>query len=360
MEDLRVAFIIHPLNRSHLLRVKHKMVNLCSSFSLVIRSSPTRVLTLSFATKEKRLLCDVMLCPLLPDRMIKDEASATSRILQLIEVARSGGARLVGLGGFTSIVGNGGLDVARRSPLPLTSGNTYTAATVVRSVILAGKKSKIDFSNSCIAIVGATGDIGSACAKGLSKLFGRVILTARNDERLESLADLLQCEGSRVCIEKRASKAAANADVLVTVTSALTTLIETKDLKRKAIVCDVSYPANIAKEVQKERPDVVVFEGGIVSSKEFVSQVDSKSPFWEFNPRGAMHACFVETLLLALEERYVTYSIGRGCISSERMDEIGIIAEKYGFHPVLLWNDIALSDWDNSGLVPSNMNFDSL
>jgi predicted amino acid dehydrogenase len=272
--------------------------------------------------------------------MVADEGLAVSRILESVEIAKSRGASIVGLGGFTSIVGRGGLKVARESTLPLTSGNTYTASSVVKAIILASKTRDMNLGRSSVAIIGATGDIGSACAKALAESFGEMILVARNDQRLEGLAQLLMHRCNRVSVEKRAARAAGIADVVITVTSSLTTLIEANDLKKNSVVCDVSYPANIARELQGLRPDVLVFEGGIVTSEQFVPQLGRASLFWEFNPRGGMHACFVEVLLLSLESKFTTYSIGRGYISLDKMYEMDVLANKYSFHPIFEWNGV--------------------
>lgn len=348
MEETRFSFIIHPLNRTHLLRVKRRALSGGKFFTLPFKKrlrsfpeSPTCMATIPFFSNQgKRVVCDVILCPLLPGQMVMDESSAVSEIIKSVEIAKARGSRIVGLGGFTSIVGNGGLDIANQVSLPVTSGNTYTTASVVRSVVTLGEVLSVNFFDSCIAIIGATGDIGSACAKSFSGLFGKIILVARDDTRLEELAQSLKSSGAAISIEKKASKAAARADVVITVTSSLTTLLEAKDLKKNSLVCDVSYPANVAREIQKERPDIIVFEGGIVSSNYYISQLESNSLFWEFNPNGGMHACFVETLLLALEGKFCNYSIGRGSISPEKIQEISLVADRYNFHPVLSWGGI--------------------
>jgi len=167
-----------------------------------------------------------------------------------------------------------------------------------------------------------------------------MVLVARNDQRLEDLAQLLRSKCNRLSIEKRTTKAAKIADVVITVTSSLTTLIEAADLKKNAIVCDVSYPANIAREIRILRPDILVFEGGIVTSEQFIQQLEPSIVFWNFNPKGGMHACFAEVLLLTLEGRFATYSIGRGHITLEKMHEMDVLANKYGFHPIFSWDGV--------------------
>jgi len=347
MKETQFAFIIHPLNKSHLVNIVDEA--LISEPSLhskslkrlkLFNSSPVHILTIPFFEGGRCAICDVILCPLIPEQIIHDEDRAISNIVECVRIAKRRGASLIGLGGFTSIVGKGGQDIADKVHIPVTSGNTYTAVSVVQSILAFGEMLNIDYSNSCIAIIGATGDIGSACARSFAELFGRLILVAKNDERLNVLAQELRSKCAMVCIEKSANRAAVEADVIITVTSALTTLIDAEDLKQNAIVCDVSYPANIAKEIDNKRPDITVFEGGVVSSQHFLSQIKQSSLFWQFNPENGMHACFVETLLLALEGSFNNYSIGRGRISVEKMNKISILANKYCFSPVLSWNGI--------------------
>ena len=55
-----------------------------------------------------------------------------------------------------------------------------------------------------------------------------------------------------------------NADVVITVTSAVDTVIEPSYLKPGAVVCDVARPRDVSRQVAQLRPDVLVIEGGVV------------------------------------------------------------------------------------------------
>jgi hypothetical protein len=50
------------------------------------------------------------------------------RLLAAAEMARKLGAQIMGLGAFTKVVGDAGVTVARRAPLPITTGNSYSAS----------------------------------------------------------------------------------------------------------------------------------------------------------------------------------------------------------------------------------------
>jgi hypothetical protein len=50
------------------------------------------------------------------------------RLLAAAEMARKLGAQIMGLGAFTKVVGDAGVTVAKRAPLPITTGNSYSAS----------------------------------------------------------------------------------------------------------------------------------------------------------------------------------------------------------------------------------------
>ena len=50
------------------------------------------------------------------------------RLLDAARIAKSLGAQIMGLGAFTKVVGDAGLTVSKRAPLPITTGNSYSAS----------------------------------------------------------------------------------------------------------------------------------------------------------------------------------------------------------------------------------------
>jgi len=116
-----------------------------------------------------------------------------------------------------------------------------------------------------------------------------------------------------------------DADLVLTVTSAITAVIEPEYLKPGAVVCDVARPRDVSRRVGEQRDDVLVIEGGMV---EVPGDVDFHFDFG-FPPRMA-YACMAETMALALEGRYEDYSLGKQ-ISRARVEEISAIAARHGF-----------------------------
>ena len=103
------------------------------------------------------------------------------------------GAKIIGLGAFTSVVGDKGITIARKLISRLRQGNSYTVATAIEGVKLAaGKMGHPVLDNSTLVVVGATGSIGRAVSLMMSRDVKHMILVARNIERLELLKEELQ------------------------------------------------------------------------------------------------------------------------------------------------------------------------
>jgi predicted amino acid dehydrogenase len=77
--------------------------------------------------------------------------------------------------------------------------------------------------------------------------------------------------------------------------------------------------------VAQKRSDVLIIEGGVV---EVPGDVNFNFNFG-FPPKTA-YACMAETMMLALEGRYESFTLGRE-LTVEQVEEISRIAEKHGF-----------------------------
>ena len=91
------------------------------------------------------------------------------------------------------------------------------------------------------------------------------------------------------------------------------------------MVCDVARPRDVSFQVQEARQDVLVVEGGVIKVPGPVN--------FNFNfgfPPGLAYACMAETIILALEGRFESFSLGRD-LSMEKVEEITALAKKHGF-----------------------------
>lgn len=273
--------------------------------------------------------------PLLPDQMLEfPREEVYQRILRAIEIGVELGADIAGLGAFTGVVGDGGVTVAERSPIPVTTGNSLTIAAAVQSLLRGAREMDVDTKRATAVVIGATGSIGSACVQLIADKVGHMILVARNETRLrkyyDSIKDSLPCESS---FETDIHTAVQRAQLILTATSATSDVIEPEDLQTGAIVCEVSLPHDVSRRVSQERPDVLVIEGGNMRmpGRPFIERVRQPGTAFDLNlPEGTALACMSETMVLALENRLESYTLGRG-IDLQKVIEIQAMAERCGF-----------------------------
>jgi len=127
---------------------------------------------------------------------------------------------------------------------------------------------------------------------------------------------------------KSCKEAVKEADIILTVTSAVSAIIEPMSLKPGAIVCDVAIPANIAKEIALIRNDILVFEGGLAKLP-YQSEIEDRV-LNDLMPSGSIYGCLAEGVALTFEGKFENYSIGRGNITEAKITEISKIAKKHG------------------------------
>ena len=333
-----LGFIGHPIDMEHLYKMLGTFGHLVKKMEpfklkeLLKYLPPYKLDTVTNlrSLKGSVIDCHTVICPLLPADMVSlDERFVLSKIVRAVRLAEKNGAKIVTLGGFTSVVGNEGEEVSKRVKIAVTSGNTYTAALAVEGIIKAAYCMDINLSNATLAVIGATGDIGSICTRILSKKVKRVNIAARNEAKLAEFANEIKNHAnSEVQIYKHAKDAARDADIILTVTTAMSAIIEPENLKPGSIVCDVAIPANIAKAIVGIRNDVFVFEGGLAKLP-YQNEIKDRI-FNELMPSGSIYGCLAEGMVLAFEGKFENYSIGRGNITEQKVDEIAKIAKKHG------------------------------
>lgn len=333
-----LGFIGHPIDFEHLYKMMGPISPLVRKIpqfrvkEFLKHMAPFKISSVRNIRSSKDVLidCHTIICPLLPEDMVgMDEEFVLKKITQAIRKAERLGAKIVTLGGFTSVIGNEGEDVSKRVNIAVTSGNTYTAALAVDGIVKAAYHMDLNLSDSTLAVIGATGDIGSICTKILAKRVKKVSIVARNEARLADFSNSLKQEsGAEISIYKYTKDAIKDADIVLTVTSAISAIIKSEDLKPGSIVCDVAIPANIAKEVAKARDDVFVFEGGLAKLP-YQSEIKDRT-FNDLMPTGSIYGCLAEGVVLAFDGKFENYSIGRGRITEARVSEISRIAKKHG------------------------------
>lgn len=328
----KFAFVIHPLSAKRDVARKYPFVKLFPESVVewgLRRKSPmlvshiTGVRSITGAQAEGWFVG----CPLTPKLLLELPIEEVwKKIIQTVKIAEDHGAKIIGLGAFTSVVGDGGVTVARNVNIAVTTGNSYTIATALEGSLRGAEMMGIDPARAQVAVVGATGSIGRTCAAVLAKTAQSVSLVGRNVERLEQAASEMapQARGE-VTVTTDIESGIRDADIVVTVSSAADAIIEPHFIKKGAVVCDVARPRDVSERVARERDDVLVIDGGVV---DVPGDVDFDFNFG-FPPKTA-YACMSETMMLALEGRYESFTLGKE-VSVRQVEEITAIARKHGF-----------------------------
>ncbi len=265
-------------------------------------------------------------CPYTPRRMMQlPERTVYRKIVQTGRMAEELGAKILGLGAFTSVIGDAGVTIAKALDVPVTTGDSYTVMMAVQAIREAAKVMDIKMEEATVAVVGATGSIGRVCAELIAGEAARTLLIARDEQKLVALRDRLQVHArSELCISTKMD-VLKDAQLILTVTSAIHDVIRPEHLQPGSVVCDVARPRDVSAMVAAVRDDILVIDGGMV---------DVPGPVnFHFNfgfPEGKAYACMAETIALALEGRFEDYTVGKD-FTLERVREITAIAERHGF-----------------------------
>jgi predicted amino acid dehydrogenase len=279
-------------------------------------------------------------CFIPPDRLESDYVHDNlGRVRAAAACAINAGARIVSLGGFSSILIEGNFDqLSDRTDTIFTTGNTLTVAFIVQGLRKMCAMEGRDLCKSTLLIVGATGDVGSGCARCLAPFVKRVILCARNVQRLRTLAAELKGDGSAVEIATRLEQVPFAADVVICAASLASPSLWLSGVAPQAIICDAGYPKNL--DARGNGLGARVFFGGLGQISGGLSFMpDFKGVLNRHPYPDVAHGCLLEGMTLALARRFEPFSQGRGFITRKRVEEIESLAALHGIHLAPLYND---------------------
>jgi len=333
----RFAFVVHPLTLGHIHRhpafrwtrvLPDRLVE-----SVAARMPPLRVGTMRGGRSPEtgqRIEGALYSLGATPRQLLQRAPEFTyRRLVAAARDARQRGARLIGLGAFTKVVGDAGVTVAARSPIPVTSGNSLTVAATLETAKAAARRLHgVDISAGRAMVVGATGAIGSVCSRLIASAIHDVVLVSIEPERLVDLKRLIETEtpGCRVRIDTKSDAWLDGCDLVVTATSAFgQRVVDISRCKPGAILCDVALPSDISAEEAALRPDVLVIDTGEV---EIPGPIDLGYDVGL--PPGVAYACLAEAALLAMEGRFECFTLGRE-ITPPQVKEIYKIYRRHGF-----------------------------
>ncbi|MFC2036718.1 serine carboxypeptidase [Chloroflexota bacterium] len=263
-----------------------------------------------------------------PRELMRREPGFTyRRLIVASRMAQQMGAKIMGLGAFTKVVGDAGMTVAYKSDIAITSGNSMTVAATLEAAKQAVIKMGGRIDKGRAVVIGATGSIGSVCSRLIAQAIQDVVLVAPRPEKLIPLKRLIEAEtpGARVIIATDAGSHLTDADLVVTTTTAIgQKVIDVLKLKPGCVVCDVARPPDVREAEARLRPDVLVVESG-----EILLPGEPDFGFDIGLPPGVAYACLAEAAVLAMEGRFENFTLGRN-IEMDKVKEMYQLFKKHG------------------------------
>jgi acetylornithine/succinyldiaminopimelate/putrescine aminotransferase/predicted amino acid dehydrogenase len=367
----RFAFVVHLLATSDLRRFDAtlepfsdgQLTGLRSRIAEFVKPFPLDELAIE-STDSGVADGELIVLPHLPSELLALSGNAAVALVQsAVDLASERGARVVGLGGFSSIVADGGLALTHRPGLTITSGNSLTTWTAIRSVEVACAKYGFALADCTVAVVGATGAIGHAlsllCAERAAELIliGNPLATEASLGKLREVAeDCRRHVATRVAAGReftpgslaariahgRTSAPPPHGDagmtittdidqhlprahVVLAATNAVQPFIASRHLRSGALVCDVSRPFNVVPDLVQQRDDLRLLSGGLVLPPPSSVLGHVEAP----ERANALVACAAETIVLALSGYQSAHLCGRLDIAT--IEDIGRLAEELGF-----------------------------
>jgi predicted amino acid dehydrogenase len=341
----RFAFVIHPLSQEYFKKVKP--IDLLSQVSPpVLMNSLEKIMAYAppfvyshitgiqspTGVEAEGWLISVGGTP--KEIMRRNPEFTYRRLLDAARMAQRLGAQIMGLGAFTKVVGDAGVTVAKRSPLPITTGNSYSASgalwaahdAMLRLQLLPPLKGKQRVQFKAM-VVGATGAIGSVCARLIAKVATEVYLVSPETAKLLALkaSILKETPDAKLHLSAKADKNIAEMDMIVTATSgAGKKVLDIMHVKPGCVITDVARPLDLPASEVAKRPDVLVIESGEIQLPGEHIQMKNIGL-----PKGVAYACLAETIVLALEGRFENFTVGRA-IEWEKVREIYKLGLKHG------------------------------
>jgi predicted amino acid dehydrogenase len=337
----RFAFVVHPLSQSYIQKglpipkatpkfVMDRIETLAAHMPPMVYCKMSNIVSPTGAEAEGWLIS----VGGTPKEMLSRSPEFTyRRLLHAAQIAEKMGAQIMGLGAFTKVVGDAGVTVARRSELPITTGNSYSASGALwaaadamrRMGLLTINKNKKIMAKTMV--IGASGSIGSVSARLLAMSFDEVYLAGRTLSKLEELKTsiLKETPNAKVFTTVDYNNLLSDMDMIVTSTSgAGKEILDIMKVKPGCVITDVARPLDLPASDVAKRPDVLVIESGEIDLPTKVKGLKSIGL-----PPNVVYACLAETIVLALEGRFEVFTVGRDT-EWEKVKEIYKLGLKHG------------------------------
>jgi predicted amino acid dehydrogenase len=338
----RFAFVVHPLSQEYIKKgfpipkntpkfLMDKVETLAAHMPPMVYCKMENIVSPTGAQAEGWLIS----VGGTPKEMLARSPEFTyRRLLHAAKIAEKLGAQIMGLGAFTKVVGDAGVTVARRSRLPITTGNSYSASGALWAAADAMRRMKLVDVNprggripAKTMVIGATGSIGSVSARLMAMAFAEVVVAGRDMKKLEELkASILEdTPDATVVCSTNYDELLGDMDMIVTSTSgAGKKILDITKVKPGCVITDVARPLDLPPEEVAKRPDVLVIESGEIELPSKMKGMKSIGL-----PPNVVYACLAETIVLALEGRFEVFTVGRDT-EWEKVKEIYRLGLRHG------------------------------
>lgn len=339
-KDYSFAFLVHPRNTADIYKKYPFFKYFPDKFTdwafrhfwPVVVSEIEGVVSLKNGKKIRGFMITV---PLTAKQMLEDRAFALKRIIDTVKLAEKMGAKIVGLGALVSSLTKGGLDLIDKVKPNVTTGHALTAYTVTGNLFKLVELFKVDKNKVLVAIVGATGSIGSSSLKILARAgYDNFLLVdiERKAHFFENLTAELKKMNPDVKVQTSSQiKSIKVADFIITATNAPEAVVTSDDLKSGAVIIDDAQPSDVSPEVF-DRDDVIAVEGGLI----YTPKINNHFNLGLKNKHDN-YSCMGEIMTLAAHEYDRNYVINKPTL--ELIDEISSMTKKL---------DITLSEFQNA------------
>ncbi len=265
-------------------------------------------------------------CPLLVEEgQAMEERLVLGKIFSAAALAKKMGAQILGTDGCAALLKDNREAFARHIYLPFTDGGALTAWSVFEAVYRAAKAKGVDLKRASVAVIEATDPLGNLCARKLSESARKIILSGKDSRKLSLLKDTLaNLYPAEVVIEEMKLRAIREADIAIITGSASGFIMDIDNPGAGKIICYVSLSAPAADKL-KSWEGITAVEAGLMKLPNPTDLQLSTGL-----SKDVVSTALAETMLLALEERFMNYSCGEN-INIDKLEEIADIAAKHGF-----------------------------
>lgn len=327
---MRFGFVVHPLSplQKRLLGVRTADLQLARTGQT--SRPPARLISkLKLRDPSGRLVRGVLASvPQLPGELLSEQEDGVKAVIEAVELCRSRGAEVVGLGAVAAMIGGQGKAVARAASVPVSTGNAFTAFAALQTI---AQIRRLDRQRAPIGLVGPPGPVANAILSELASQGERVEIVSPQPPRpLTRLVEKLNRTGhGELSFVDGAASVLGPGRVLVAASSTGGRL-PLSSIPAGSIIIDVAAPQDVLHDVPR-RDDVLLLDGEYVRMpRQLTGDMWRRVYGWVTGQRRSIFACFAEPMLLALAQRTELCSVGRK-VDPATMRALGHVALQHGF-----------------------------